>query len=473
MAAAPEAASSGTRIPVAVVDDHHHVLAHWQRWKDAGLLPSGVHMVHFDSHADLGCGSPLDASGDLAAAQASLSRSDSGIAEWILPLAFFGDVASVHWWRPRFITETSAPAEHPDEGSKPQLEGSSPPSDAGKGLCTVVQWGADQDVVVGKDTRPPPVAAPSTAAEGEIRLAVHFPAAYYVSEGAHAPLDCLKSPTTFNLTVGSEARLDMQVPEADEACSAAQSNPWVLDVCLDYFHCRNYFMEDMLSHLSRNQVATLRRVFDAEAAIVGMPIERAQALVREHTWLLGCMLRCSVESAQPSTPLNMPAFFEDAGLELQEFTREAGEGLATVLHEAGLALEAAQLHSAAEAFKEGDTSLPEAASDQPLVASMIESGGPCLIQPHTATTAESMLDSLGRFKEWLASQATLPAAITIACSTGDEFVPQKVVRWLLPQVLSSIGEVCAGGGLESQGSLCIHADPSVEHFLGRPSSDSG
>lgn len=162
-----------------VVEEHHAALA----WIHLGIrrrvLPlSAWRIVHWDAHPDLGAMRDVAVLWNSRKLQDYLDDSQWGISEWILPLVACGHVDRVDWVRPSFSNQI-------DDGK--------------------------YDVGVGEY-------------QGEIRVDSYLP--YFVDDGASC--DQLRTSQRFVLSVSE----NMPSPCAQ---------PWLLDVCCDYFACLDPF----------------------------------------------------------------------------------------------------------------------------------------------------------------------------------------------------------------------------------------
>lgn len=197
-----------TKIPVIVVESHHHVLEHihliLRRQKQ---LLSSWSLLHWDAHPDLACPRipaqqcfrPHDATH--ISLYDALDATPSGIAEWILPLVFAAQLHHIQWIRP---IETSM-QQLPD----------------GDFVVSVGAWGPKQHKQVDSFLDLPLDAV----------LKVNWSVPYYQDDDDDVQ-DELLLPQEMQLKVATE-------PSHDRLGS-----PFALDVCLDYFYCHNPFVDD-------------------------------------------------------------------------------------------------------------------------------------------------------------------------------------------------------------------------------------
>jgi len=219
------------KIPVVVVESHQHVLYHIHHVlrKQKVLLKETWTMLHFDAHPDLAC-----PHSDIPAAACFqprkcwskedntvtgeqyregkdlyelLDSTSSGIAEWILPLVLAANLETVHWI-------------HPSELNLQQLPD-------GEHQYHVGAWIGE----VEKRQVQSFLDLPSSAV-----VKVDWDNPYYSDDDTYAPLGELHLPRKCTLRV-SELSADVSFRSAE--------TPWVLDICLDYFICRNPFLFDI------------------------------------------------------------------------------------------------------------------------------------------------------------------------------------------------------------------------------------
>ena len=183
---------------VVVCEDHQDVLPWLHAAMRRGVLPlEGWSMVHADAHPDLGAVTDASVCERPRALYDWLDESEFGISEWLLPLAYRGHLAGLTWLRSPFSSQF-------EDGR--------------------------YEVNVG--------AEPSSG-----RLCVDCDAPYFVEDEAYSA-EALAGARRLDLTVASDP---------DAACAAAppRPGPWVLDICLDYFSCRDPFASDPDSTLAR------------------------------------------------------------------------------------------------------------------------------------------------------------------------------------------------------------------------------
>lgn len=93
---------SSSSTPVFIVEEHSEALLCLQRAMRRGVLPmTNITLIHYDAHPDLSL--PQHLTSDLVYSPTelldTLRNTESGIAEWIMPLVFAGHINQIVWIR--------------------------------------------------------------------------------------------------------------------------------------------------------------------------------------------------------------------------------------------------------------------------------------------------------------------------------------------------------------------------------------
>jgi UPF0489 domain len=256
------------KIPVVVVESHHHALEHIHNvLRRRRFLNKEWSMLHFDSHADLACpGQHISAiscfrpttsiqinqernsindevSSETSAEgrnlYESLDSTASGIAEWILPLVLAANLRSILWMRP--------------PGTVPLIP-------LGDHEYHVGVWIPSDDIVKRSNVSSF-LDLPLTAT-----LKADFACPYYLDDDSYVPSNELVLVQPLHLTVSEE-------PYVKRNGIISEENLLSLDICLDYFACVNPFLRDIellnsaFAHAFRNIVIQTKFYNDSATAI--------------------------------------------------------------------------------------------------------------------------------------------------------------------------------------------------------------
>ena len=235
------------KIPVVVVESHQHVCEHIHHVlrRNKKLWTKEWFIVHYDAHPDLACPSSIvpavacfrprqPATTNAATNNGKnlyelLDSTTSGIAEWILPLVLAANLRRVYWIHP----PTTPTAHQTVEQQLPD----------GEHRYRVGAW-------------LPPVKRSQSSVSSFLDLSpeavvkVDWDCSYYRDDDAVVPSNELLLPQPLHLTVCEQQDDFLQDQES------TTQQPHVLDICLDYFDCRNPFVTD-LEELDSNVTSAL------------------------------------------------------------------------------------------------------------------------------------------------------------------------------------------------------------------------
>jgi len=205
-------------INVVIVESHQHALEHYHSVIRKFKIFEPWFMIHFDAHPDLACPqcpavacfSPRQ---EMALTQKNLYElldlSETGIAEWIIPLVMAAELKTINWVKPGFSSQFplgrhvyNVGAYHDDSSSE-----SSP-----------VQSFLD---------------LPDTAI-----IQTDFDTSYYQDDGAVVQSSSLLLAQQLELVV-------TELPTKTFVACDDNKQRWALDICLDYFACQNPFLSDI------------------------------------------------------------------------------------------------------------------------------------------------------------------------------------------------------------------------------------
>jgi hypothetical protein len=194
------------QIPLVIVESHQHVLEHVHYILRKQKLFQKWTMIHYDAHPDLAC------SPDLPARLCFLPRcwdkslyerldeTPSGIAEWILPLVLGAGLERIYWIKPSSSQQLPLGNNHYRVGVKT------------KNNQTVESFLDLEECAV-------------------VRVDWNHP--YYLDD------DTVEAHLQMSRT------LSLHVHNEDQQVTMNDTTPWMLDICLDYFICRNPYVVDL------------------------------------------------------------------------------------------------------------------------------------------------------------------------------------------------------------------------------------
>ncbi|KAF7257643.1 hypothetical protein EG68_05815 [Paragonimus skrjabini miyazakii] len=183
-------------ISVVVVDAHNEVVPYIYRFIGAKKIPfSGLKMVHFDSHPDLGI--PDMKACEIRQNPQKLIEKIS-IEDWIIPLIFAGHVDHVIWLHPTWSGQLC--------DRKP--------------TCYTV--GED------KETK---------------RLGVDIPEPYFYNEAVFCSEEDMNSPVKFGLTVSPVHETNTLCKMCTDVVCVLLNQPFILDIDLDVFSTQNPLLD--------------------------------------------------------------------------------------------------------------------------------------------------------------------------------------------------------------------------------------
>ncbi|TMW61969.1 hypothetical protein Poli38472_009462 [Pythium oligandrum] len=228
-----EQAAAVTPLRVVITDDHHHVLPEIHLAIRQRRLPfTGLHIVHFDAHPDLSFSKSIDPSMiyDPEQLYDLLDESESGIAEFLLPLLYAGHVNRLTWIKSPWAEQ--------------------------------MRVGSMERVAIGQH-------------QLSKRLAVSCPWLHFVEDGLYASESELE-PATFKHWDFSVCELSRD--SGDSFVRAGE--PWILDVDLDYFSTWNPFRKVLEKYCSPEEMELLVAVFTSSRfKDIDLPLDISQ---RQH-----------------------------------------------------------------------------------------------------------------------------------------------------------------------------------------------
>jgi hypothetical protein len=257
-------------IHVFVVEAHNHVLEHihyiLRQRARRNNTQVGWSLLHYDSHPDLACPnvpakacflprqtflcrevSGRDSSKLVDALDEQqhknlyemLDTSIAGIAEWIIPLVVAADLDKVYWikndWCNQFSNEEYT--------------------------FSVGAW--DNAQKRSNETSQLEVRTFLDLSDGAM-IKTSFFHPYYMDDDSSVQDSELMLKKSLHLVVSDSTRIP-QIPNDKD---------WILDICLDYFYCRNPFVDELICHFGEDLTELLVRS-------VGSTIFRQECIINE------------------------------------------------------------------------------------------------------------------------------------------------------------------------------------------------
>ncbi|KAF4037808.1 UPF0489 domain [Phytophthora infestans] len=363
-------------VPVVIVDDHHHCLPDIHLAIRQRLLPfAGIHVLHVDAHPDLSFPTSADTSVifEPETLYDTLDKSVAGIAEFLLPLVFAGHVNQITWLKPSWATQ--------------------------------MPTGAFKQLAIGK-----------RKSNGSVGVTSELP--HFVEDELSCPVK--------DLEVSSVRMWDLFATETSssgvttEAMTAARQNSkaYILDIDLDYFSTWNPFCKDLETYIGKAAVNTVTQVFSS----VRYKRETLELMTAEQRILerrAFCELIKRFEAADA---------LEDASARDMEWAQVVKQLRPLYTDDVDVGKLLDDFIKVLEQHRDDKTARRE-----------LYSVGPFLDLPHHESSEEEIESMVNDMEQLLRihslDTSNPPAIVTIAKSTGDEFLPPHQLEIVLSSVL--------------------------------------
>lgn len=474
--------SNGKALRVVIVEPHHHALEHiHQALRQQRRLGESWSLCHIDAHPDLACPSngipaaacfrprqewhalPSSSSSSPPVLQEKidgtmtmttspkrgclyelLDWSTTGMAEWILPLVLAAGLTRMEWVKPVVdivtATTTTASCARDDYDGKKKSFHDKGASQFPLGTHRFHVGAYDATAATSNDQSSKEattaVAISSfTDLSPEAVVKVDLDCLYYRDDDVddfYAPLDKLQLTQPLELRVVDWTRPETSCDDDDDDECKIMDEPWVLDICLDYFYCINPFLADI--ELTDKEFARLLRSLVASSSFYHEPATT------------------SVSATTPSVDrdglLRYRAILKDVLVKLaasgETFTMEDAKRLSQELepfivddNKERLCDTLIQLQTILAAAKDSDKRIK-------LREDAIESLGHVML-PHSGLSSKNgtaMKDLVGSameifekgLKQRLLENVQRPFLITMARSKQDGFTPDNLVDHLQNRV---------------------------------------
>ncbi|CAI5703551.1 unnamed protein product [Peronospora effusa] len=373
-------------IITVIVDDHHHCLPDIHlAIRQRRLSFSDIHVVHVDAHPDLSFPSAIktDTIFDPETLYNILDDSVAGIAEFLLPLVYAGHVTQITWLKPSWSMQ--------------------------------IPIGSFKQVVIGKrkinDT-----------------MGVTSELPYFVEDKLFCPVEDLDvfSRRYWDLFVTEINSSDFATAVAIEAVANARqcSKSYILDIDLDYFSTWNPFRKDLEALIGEVAVKTVTRFFSC-IRYKREPLEVIAATHRNSERKTFCELVKRLKAADA---------MEDTITRRSKWAQVRSNIIS--LYEDNV--------DAEKLLDEFDQVLEDHRDDK-AARREIWAAGPFLDLPHHESSQDDFERMVSQLEQFLLTHAldedNPPAIVTIAKSTGDEFLPPYQLDAILPSVLEMLERV--------------------------------
>lgn len=404
---APMKRNEESKIHIVVVESHHHILEHIHHvLRHKHLLGHSWSMLHFDSHPDLACPNPSIPAAACFQPRRQwpdkdlyelLDSTNTGMAEWILPLVLSADLDKVEWIRPNE-------------------------------LSSQMPLGAHSFNVGAFNPSPCLVSKPDHFLEisPSATIRVDWNCPYYSDDHTLASTEELLLAKSLDLVV-SERCPSMELPK---------EQPWLLDICLDYFACLNPFLTDIEN-------------IDSNIAMLLIQISK---LIKSDSLqnFIGDTLKSIIQdSKEPKVSVSELMDDFKRNLECNVFLNsdqgEVSELLCLLLSK----------------LFEKDT------QSRKHLAGLVLEALPNLAMPHSGQiSVDSITNLLKDMVQSITKYDEEPFMITIARSSDDGFTPKNLVVALQESLLTELHSVycsCPSGPLypadkETNCRLCVTFD---------------
>jgi hypothetical protein len=415
--------------PVFLVEEHSEALLCLQRSMRRQVLPmKNIKIIHYDAHPDLSI--PQKLTPDLVYRPNELldilRNTESGIAEWMMPLVYAGHVNHIVWVRSKW--------------SKQLLNG-------------------NYHINVGESiidhTEP-----------SQKYLAVDCNAPYFANDGMTCNLSNLEHSKQLSLDVVTSNTNPIECilsKMSGNTSSNTINNNLVLDICLDYFSTNNPFLEALKnSTISKHVIHTIIHVCNEFSR------KLQQLQWNQQTWnerLRRAMLEefikkkiyklKKIDMTKHSTvKILVPHLFSEHLFDqfvnaLLLFEKDEEEQQQIKKKQEGTAMHISS------------TSSPTTNSPTTNIDLIFEYCMWSELPSHQSTRSE-MLTELNVLKNTLLKWKNMniqPNVVTIACSSEDGFINNEDVKWLINEILNILN-------ITFHGHLDLIPERQVEDLYG-------
>ncbi|CAK4930301.1 unnamed protein product [Aphanomyces euteiches] len=349
-------------IPTIVVDDHHHVLEPIHKAMRKRLLPfSNWSLVHIDAHPDMAFPRTIPADSIFTPHEFydELEACDGAIASFLMPLVYAGHMSSLMWIKPAWARQMHL---------------------------------GDENFYVGKHVE--------TGA-----LCVSSRQVYFVDETMYADESALVKPQLLRFSV---CDLECAPP------TNPPSDPFVLDICLDYFSTLNPFLDAFQAACGQEDTRILQRIYsDLQFKNIPATLSHDQQITQQQQFT-----KCLDE------------LFQD---KLWEITDDEAQLLDWAKPILDLYNDPSSMNNVFLGFFR---MLKRYNAEE---MELLQWAGPCVDLP--ANVNANVKPMLASLRAYLSSTDCRPRLITIATSQGDAYTPLDQVDAILQDTLAMLEEL--------------------------------
>lgn len=460
-------------LPVYICEYHDEALRCLHHAIRRRRLPfDGLTLVHLDAHPDLSASAVMPADTvfqDPREVYTALRSDAGGIAQWILPAVYGGHLRCVWWLRPEWAEQIADGVYDVVVGRAPRLfEETRQCAGECKGTAghsaqpqvgAVLRRGRDaaSTSLLATAVLSPPVAAHASLAAavanaapaaqhpdqlkneggGQRSISVQGAAAmpdtihisckepYFVEDGTYRAASQQEAQKPLKLVVsvlpGATATLPVQGGES----VPRMGDPWILDVCLDYFACGNPFLSQVRPHIASAFANVQNRAGFRQGPVedVSEFYSQRESFDAAYNGLLRHHLAELALGARDDKGSNCDSGEEDADDEADSVGHSLLNTLAAFLPTDSQESLIQGLEAALAAAREGE------------LREVLEAGDMITLPLHrpTADGKAEVYARLSNFEAFLTrlvgedGLGAPPSAVTLARSVADGFCP---MRWL-------------------------------------------
>ncbi|CAI5721095.1 unnamed protein product [Hyaloperonospora brassicae] len=372
-------------VSVVVVDDHHHCLSVIHQAIRQRRLPfSHIHVLHVDAHPDLSFSTAIntDVVFEPETLYDALDDSVAGIAEFLLPLVFAGHVSQITWLKSVWATQ--------------------------------IPTGTFRQLAIGK-----------RVTNRTMGVASELP--HFVNDELFCPLKNMEtSSIRYWDLFATETTAGYAAAVAAQAMDNARehSKGYILDIDLDYFSTWNPFRRDLEALIGEVDVETVTKVF-CHVRYKQVPLDGLTAEQRSTEMTTFSELARRLEAADAQV---------DTDTRRSECAQIRGELVSLYADDVNVA----------ELFDEFCQVL-DRYRDNEAVRREIWTAGLFLDLPHHESSQEEIECLISELEHFLRTHAldgsNPPAIVTVAKSTGDQYLPPHQSDVVLTSVLRMLEQV--------------------------------